>query len=134
MREFPQAQWFLSLCTDPGDWVAQLRPFRTLANMGAFLVSLRRLSADMADLTLLGPPFEPMPEGGESLLAPLDKGKQAEATTEVPQVAGGSAELVVGAPNTAERGHFDDPLLAQGFVRNEPEVSRSILDYSALVR
>jgi hypothetical protein len=59
MKEYPQEQWLLAKWEDPADWVAEIWPFKDMPAMGTFLVSLRRLSADMADLILLGPPLDP---------------------------------------------------------------------------
>ena len=142
MKEYPQEQWLLAKWEDPTNWVAELWPFKDLPAMGAFLVSLRRLSADMVDLILLGPPFDPEAHPVEQRdcepVTPADKGKQAKVVSDAPPVAGPSvadteagpivlpeAEAVAEASAVPFQAARDAPLTAQGLVCNDPEVSPS---------
>ena len=126
MKLYLQEQWLLQSCDDPSDWVAELRPLRELAAMSSFLVSLRRLSADMADLAELGPPLGPDRYPPTVERAPPDNVNQAGSTSEALPALEVPAEptpMAVVPPNN-ERGRVDEPLARQGMVRNDPEVGR----------
>jgi hypothetical protein len=141
MKDFPQHQWYLALAVDPTDWIAELRPFKELPQMGPLLVSLRRLGAEIADLALLGPPLDPKAVAAVlQSVPPLDKGKQAEPIAQSLPMAGPSDQTPVETttdaeqaeePMTGVQGHIDEPLTQQGLIPNVPEVNRCVLSVFA---